>query len=108
MYPRNPAVTSSRAAVTGCRTATPWDLDRVHHRGPPGPTDAFVGVAPDAKILSLRQTSEAFLPVGMQVDPNDPNSSPTAGSLRSLARAIVHAANLGAGVINVSEAACYR
>lgn len=76
--------------------------------GRPAPTDAFVGVAPDAKILSLRQTSEAFLPTGMQVDPNDPNSSPTAGSLRSLARAIVHAANMGAGVINVSEAACYK
>ena len=76
--------------------------------GRPAPTDAFVGVAPDAKILSLRQTSEAFMPVGMQVDPNDPNSSVTAGSLRSLARAIVHAANLGAGVINVSEAACYK
>lgn len=76
--------------------------------GRPAPTDAFVGVAPDAKILSLRQTSEAFMPVGMQVDPNDPNSSATAGSLRSLARAIVHAANLGAGVINVSEAACYK
>ena len=76
--------------------------------GRPAPTDAFVGVAPDAKILSLRQTSEAFMPVGMQVDPNDPNSSATAGSLRSLARAIVHAANMGAGVINVSEAACYK
>lgn len=76
--------------------------------GRPAPTDAFVGVAPAAKIVSLRQTSEAFLPVGMQRDPNDPNTSPTAGSLRSLARAIVHAANMGAGVINVSEAACYK
>lgn len=76
--------------------------------GRPAPTDSFVGVAPEAKILSMRQTSEAFLPVGMQRDPNDPNTSPTAGSLRSLARAIVHAANMGAGVINVSEAACYR
>ncbi len=76
--------------------------------GRPAPTDAFVGVAPDARILSLRQTSEAFLPTGMGSDRNDPNRSQTAGSLRSLARAIVHAANLGAGVINVSEAACYK
>jgi membrane-anchored mycosin MYCP len=76
--------------------------------GRPAPTDAFVGVAPAVRLLSLRQTSEAFLPVGMQRDPNDPNSSPTAGSIRSLARAIVHAANLGAGVINISEAACYK
>src|SRR5262249_48036836 len=29
-------------------------------------------------------------------------------SVRSLARAVVHAANLGAGVINISEAACFK
>jgi len=76
--------------------------------GRPAPTDAFVGVAPDARLLSLRQTSEAFQPVGAHVDPNDPNSTQTAGSIRSLARAIVHAANIGANVINVSEAACVK
>lgn len=31
--------------------------------GRPAPTDGFVGVAPDARLLSLRQTSEAFEPV---------------------------------------------
>lgn len=76
--------------------------------GRPAPTDAFVGVAPDARILSLRQTSDSFQPVGTRTDPNDPNSTQTAGSLRSLARAIVHAANIGAQVINISEAACYK
>src|SRR6185312_1918866 len=76
--------------------------------GRPAPTDAFVGVAPDARILSLRQTSDAFQPVGSRQDPNDPNTTRTAGSLRSLARAIVHAANIGAQVINISEAACHR
>jgi membrane-anchored mycosin MYCP len=76
--------------------------------GRPAPTDAFVGVAPDARILSLRQTSDAFQPVGARTDPNDPNTTQTAGSLRSLARAIVHAANSGAQVINISEAACYK
>lgn len=76
--------------------------------GRPAPTDGFVGVAPAARILSLRQTSEAFQPVGARTDPNDPDSTQTAGSLRSLARAVVHAANLGAQVINISEAACYR
>lgn len=68
--------------------------------------DAFVGVAPDARLLSLRQTSAAFEPVtqlgGQQTD------APAAGSIRSLARAVVHAANLGAGVINISEAACFK
>ncbi|MEO3759853.1 type VII secretion-associated serine protease mycosin [Mycobacterium sp. B14F4] len=76
--------------------------------GRPAPTDGFVGVAPNARILSLRQTSEAFQPVGARQDPNDPNTTQTAGSLRSLARAVVHAANLGAAVINISEAACYK
>jgi membrane-anchored mycosin MYCP len=76
--------------------------------GRPAPTDGFIGVAPDARLVSLRQTSEAFEPVGMQPNPNDPNATPAAGSIRSLARAVVHAANLGAGVINISEAACYK
>ncbi|ANI37376.1 type VII secretion-associated serine protease mycosin [Mycolicibacterium vaccae] len=76
--------------------------------GRPAPTDAFIGMAPDARILSLRQTSDSFSPVGARNDPNDPNATQTAGSLRSLARSIVHAANLGAQVINISEAACYK
>ncbi|AKN15717.1 type VII secretion-associated serine protease mycosin [Mycobacterium haemophilum] len=76
--------------------------------GRPAPTDGFIGVAPDVRLLSLRQTSEAFQPVGAQPNANDPNSTPAAGSVRSLARAVVHAANLGAGVINISEAACYK
>ena len=76
--------------------------------GRSAPTDGFLGVAPDARILSLRQTSDAFQPVGSRTDPNDPNTTQTAGSLRSLARAVMHAANLGAQVINISEAACYK
>ncbi|MGD9622720.1 MAG: type VII secretion-associated serine protease mycosin [Mycolicibacterium sp.] len=76
--------------------------------GRPDPSDAFTGVAPDARVLSLRQTSDSFQPVGARTDPNDPNTTRTAGSLRSLARAIVHAANIGAQVINISEAACYK
>ncbi|MCZ8382540.1 type VII secretion-associated serine protease mycosin [Mycobacterium sp. CPCC 205372] len=76
--------------------------------GRPSPTDGFIGVAPDVRILSLRQTSAAWQPVGSRQDPNDPNTTKTAGSLRSLARAVVHAANLGAQVINISEAACYK
>ena len=76
--------------------------------GKPSPTDGFVGVAPDVRLLSLRQTSDNYQPVGARTDPNDPNTTQTAGSLRSLARSIVHAANLGAQVINISEAACYK
>lgn len=76
--------------------------------GRPSPDDGFVGVAPDARVISLRQTSEAFEPKDNQANQNDPNASPAAGSVRSLARAVVHAANLGAGVINISEAACFK
>ncbi|WP_250149570.1 type VII secretion-associated serine protease mycosin [Mycolicibacter acidiphilus] len=76
--------------------------------GRPAPTDAFVGVAPEARLISLRQSSEAFQPTGARTDPNDPNTTQTAGSIRSLARAVVHAANLGANVINISEAACVK
>ena len=68
--------------------------------------ERFSGVAPDARILSLRQTSDTFQPVGARTDPNNPNTTQTAGSLRSLACAIVHAANVGAQGINISEAAC--
>ncbi len=76
--------------------------------GRPALTDGFVGVAPDARLISLRQTSEAFEPKDSQNNQNDPNATPAAGSIRSLARAVVHAANLGAGVINISEAACFK
>ncbi|RFD27255.1 type VII secretion-associated serine protease mycosin MycP1 [Mycobacterium uberis] len=76
--------------------------------GRPAPTDGFIGVAPDVRLLSLRQTSEAFQPINAQLNANDPNSTPAAGSVRSLARAVMHAANLGASVINISEAACYK
>ncbi|WP_345892132.1 type VII secretion-associated serine protease mycosin [Mycolicibacterium sphagni] len=76
--------------------------------GRPAPGDGFIGVAPDARVISLRQTSEAFDPVGAQNNTSDPNATPAAGSVRSLARAVVHAVNLGAGVINISEAACFK
>ena len=76
--------------------------------GRPALTDGFVGVAPDARLISVRQTSEAFEPKDSQNNQNDPNATAAAGSIRSLARAVVHAANLGAGVINISEAACFK
>ena len=76
--------------------------------GRPSPDDAFIGVAPDARLISIRQTSEAFEPKDNNKDQNDPNTTPAAGSVRSLARAVVHAANLGAQVINISEAACFK
>ncbi|OBA71731.1 type VII secretion-associated serine protease mycosin [Mycobacterium sp. 1554424.7] len=76
--------------------------------GRPALIDGFVGVAPDARLISVRQTSGAFEAKDNQANQNDPNATPAAGSIRSLARAVVHAANLGASVINISEAACFK
>ncbi|HYB81688.1 MAG TPA: type VII secretion-associated serine protease mycosin [Mycobacterium sp.] len=76
--------------------------------GRPALTDGFVGVAPDARLISLRQTSEDFGPRDKQLNQSNPNAAPAVVSIYSLARAVVHAANLGAGVINISEAPCFK
>ena len=47
--------------------------------GRPAPTDGFIGVAPDARILSLRQTSEAFQPVGSRNGSERPEHHPDRG-----------------------------
>lgn len=69
----------------------------------PAPGDQFVGVAPDARLLSIRQTSEMW---NEQNPGGDPLTERTAGQLNSLAAAIVKAANAGARVINMSEVSC--
>ncbi|MHC9295451.1 type VII secretion-associated serine protease mycosin [Mycobacterium sp. LTG2003] len=74
----------------------------------PSPDDGFVGIAPGSQILSIRQTSQAFTPQSIGANPNDPNQTRAAGDIRSLARAIVHAANLGAKVINISVVTCLK
>jgi membrane-anchored mycosin MYCP len=73
---------------------------------PPGAPDGVVGVAPHATIISIRQSSRAFEPVNPP--PGDPYSDEKvkAGTLNSVARAVVHAANMGAKVINVSVTSC--
>jgi len=74
----------------------------------PASTDGLVGVAPNAQILAIRQTSAAYIPETGSANPDDPTASRTAGDIRTLARAIVHAANLGARVINVSVVSCVK
>jgi membrane-anchored mycosin MYCP len=74
----------------------------------PSPTDGLIGVAPNAQILAIRQTSLAYMPENQSSNPDDPNQSRTAGDIRTLARAIVHAANMGARVINVSVVSCVK
>ncbi len=73
----------------------------------PDPDTDFVGVAPEARILSIRQGStfyQARVP-----DPDRPGQTREvlAGDTTSMARAIVRAVLRGASVINISEAACY-
>jgi membrane-anchored mycosin MYCP len=58
----------------------------------------FSGIAPDATILSIRQSSIKFAPVGQ--------SAPGFGDVDTLAMAVRTAADMGASVINVSSIAC--
>ncbi|OBK12323.1 type VII secretion-associated serine protease mycosin [Mycobacterium asiaticum] len=71
---------------------------------PPGAPDGVVGVAPHAVIMSIRQSSRAYEPVNP--GPGDMEVRKKAGSISTLASAIVHAANMGAKVINISVTSC--
>jgi len=70
----------------------------------PGAPDGVAGVAPHAVVISIRQTSRAYEPVNPQ--PGDADAHRKAGTVATLARAIVHAANMGARVINISVTSC--
>jgi membrane-anchored mycosin MYCP len=70
----------------------------------PAETDGLAGVAPDAELISVRQSSDAFQPE--QPSPADAQGDRRAGTVATLARAVVHAANTGARVINMSVVAC--
>ncbi|HUO40472.1 MAG TPA: S8 family serine peptidase, partial [Mycobacterium sp.] len=70
-----------------------------------GGPDGLIGVAPDAVIVSIRQSSHTFGPVDPGLEA-DPEAAQRAGDINSLARAVVHAANMGAKVINISVVAC--
>lgn len=73
--------------------------------GPPaGAPDGVAGVAPHAVLISIRQSSRAYEFVDPQ--PGDNETRRKAGTITSLAQAIVHAANLGAKVINISVTSC--
>ena len=71
----------------------------------PDPAIGFVGMAPDAEILSIRQASR-FYSVPVRKATGEQTRIP-AGDTVSMARAVVRAVQLGATVINISEAACF-
>jgi type VII secretion-associated serine protease mycosin len=70
--------------------------------GQPG-DDGFSGVAPAARVLSIRVTSAKFAP---RTPGGDPLLARAALDVATLGRAIVHAADLGARVINISAITC--
>lgn len=70
--------------------------------GQPG-EDGFAGVAPAARLLSLRATSAKITPAASNGDPELARASL---DVTALSRAIVHAADLGAQVIVVSAVHC--
>ncbi|KQY33231.1 peptidase S8 [Nocardia sp. Root136] len=74
----------------------------------PSPDDAFVGVAPEAEILSIRQLSLAYEPKDRKGADKPPGElrSDGYGSVLTLAAAVVRAVDMGATVINISEVAC--
>lgn len=69
----------------------------------PDPThrSAFAGVAPEATIISIRQTSKYYDEVARKS-----GDEPGYGNLSTLARSVMRAVDLNAKVINISEAAC--
>jgi membrane-anchored mycosin MYCP len=73
---------------------------------PTGPADAFTGIAPDAELISIRQSSQAFTLKDAYTGDEDPQTRQKSDNIRTMARAIVHAANLGARVINISQVMC--
>ncbi len=70
--------------------------------GQPG-NDGFSGVAPAARLVSIRAASAKFAP---KAAGGDPALAQAGIDVATLAGAIVHAADLGARVINISEVTC--
>ena len=84
------------------RPAAPPPLDPP----PAGPSDAFTGIAPDAELISIRQSSQAFSLKDAYTGDEDPQTRQKRDNIFTMARAIVHAADMGARVINISQVMC--
>ncbi|MGW5053254.1 type VII secretion-associated serine protease mycosin [Actinokineospora sp. NPDC004072] len=71
---------------------------------PPADSDiGFKGIAPDATILSIRQSSANYT---AEIEKNGRREEVRAGNLETLAKAVVLAADAGADVINMSVNRC--
>jgi membrane-anchored mycosin MYCP len=73
---------------------------------PAQPADAYSGIAPDVDIIAIRQSSQAFGLKDAYTGDEDPQTRAKIDNVETMARAIVHAANMGASVINISDVTC--
>lgn len=73
---------------------------------PTQPSDAYSGIAPDVDIISIRQSSQAFGLKDAYTGDEDPQTRAKIDNVETMARAIVHAADMGAQVINISDVTC--
>lgn len=69
-------------------------------------SDAYSGIAPDVDIISIRQSSQAFGLKDAYTGDEDPQTQAKIDNVETMARAIVHAADMGAQVINISDVTC--
>ncbi|MDT5348686.1 MAG: rane-anchored mycosin [Mycobacterium sp.] len=102
--------------VVSAGNGIPRPLDPTPKPPPPSPSpspapaaappDAFSGIAPEAEIIAIRATSQAFGLKDPYTGDEDPQTVQKIDSVQTLARAIVHAANMGASVINISDVTC--
>lgn len=103
--PPPPPADDAPAWVSGAGAGAPRAPARPPLTPPGDGPDGLIGVAPDAVLVSIRQTAQTF---GLKDPPmtDNPEDLRRAGDINSLARAVVHAANLGAKVINISVVSC--
>ncbi|MBO0855791.1 MAG: type VII secretion-associated serine protease mycosin [Nocardia sp.] len=71
----------------------------------PSPADAFSGVAPEARILAIRQLSLEF-EAKNRAGESGKVAEGGYGNVLTMAAAVVRAVDMGATVINISEVSC--
>jgi len=109
-HPRTPHPLAPSTTTTTSPSATSSSSTPPPPPPPPSPNaappDAFSGIAPDVEVISIRQSSQAFGLKDAYTGDEDPQTVAKIDSVETMARAIVHAANMGASVINISDVTC--
>jgi membrane-anchored mycosin MYCP len=108
-----PSYSGGRQVIGVDNPSGPRPLDPPKPPPPPAPPpapaqapDAYSGIAPDVDIIAIRQSSQAFGLKDAYTGDEDPQTRAKIDDVETMARAIVHAANLGASVINISDVTC--